>query len=297
MKYGDRGSHVANLQLNLIQLGYELPKFGADGGLGGETWRALEQAALDFEVDIGDDGLDEGAELDAVVAEVASRVHSRAMEAGCCVSLLSLSSKNRRGKRDWKKIDSIVLHQTACTLPTQRAWAAVPVHLGVTRSGVIYLINPLDEYVWHGNSFNARSIGIEFEGNFAGLETASPEYAKQDRVRRRTFWKPGGGPHELTKPMIDSGRNAVNFIIRTVRAHGGEISNVFAHRQSNGVKIADPGQAIWVAIGEWAKESRGLADGGHGFKSGKGTPLPDLWTGEECGFPYFPGGNDESFRR
>ena len=53
LKKGCRGEDVAQLQQIMIDMGYDLPKYGADGDFGAETEAALKklQAALDVEVD------------------------------------------------------------------------------------------------------------------------------------------------------------------------------------------------------------------------------------------------------
>jgi peptidoglycan hydrolase-like protein with peptidoglycan-binding domain len=43
MNYGDKGEDVVELQRSLMERGYKLPKYKADGHLGDETWSALEQ--------------------------------------------------------------------------------------------------------------------------------------------------------------------------------------------------------------------------------------------------------------
>jgi len=47
MKYNDNGPEVKQLQQALIQAGYDLSKFGADGNLGRETFSALQDFASD----------------------------------------------------------------------------------------------------------------------------------------------------------------------------------------------------------------------------------------------------------
>ena len=49
LRYGDEGSDVQDMQRKLMRLGYELPKYGADGEFGSETLKALQ----DFQQDNG----------------------------------------------------------------------------------------------------------------------------------------------------------------------------------------------------------------------------------------------------
>ena len=49
IKYGDEGADVQDMQRKLMRLGYDLPKWGADGEFGSETLKALQ----DFQQDNG----------------------------------------------------------------------------------------------------------------------------------------------------------------------------------------------------------------------------------------------------
>jgi len=56
LKRGDKGKEVRDLQEKLLQLGYELPKFGADGDFGSET----ESAVTEFKQELVDLAEEEG---------------------------------------------------------------------------------------------------------------------------------------------------------------------------------------------------------------------------------------------
>lgn len=47
LKYGDEGSDVREMQRKLMRLGYDLPKYGADGEFGSETLKALQNFQQD----------------------------------------------------------------------------------------------------------------------------------------------------------------------------------------------------------------------------------------------------------
>ena len=47
LKKGDKGSHVSLLQTKLLNRGYQLPKYGADGSFGNETMAAVKQFQQD----------------------------------------------------------------------------------------------------------------------------------------------------------------------------------------------------------------------------------------------------------
>jgi len=315
---GSKGKEVKHLQQVLMILGYPLPKFGPDGELGNETMRVLEAAALDLGTDVDEEGLHTQAEITATVESVLGKFKEINDQSGTVHMrcLYEQTMRHRRGPRSWSDIDAIVLHQTACQMkPLARYWAGVPAHVGIPHGMLVptvYLLSPLNQLLWHANSFNRRSVGIEVSGNHAGvispsgvrfgndadeLKTDSPNSVHSGLLKvekwysERTCWKPGRGPDRLDKNMIEGGRAAIAHIIETVEANGGHIKYVFAHRQSSKNRVADPGQEIWTELGRWAMEEHGLSDGGDKFVSGKGYPLPDVWTGEKRGVTYFPWGD------
>ena len=55
LKKGARGELVIELQEKLLSLGYELPKFGADGDLGSETVSAVAEFKREL-VDLAEEG-------------------------------------------------------------------------------------------------------------------------------------------------------------------------------------------------------------------------------------------------
>jgi hypothetical protein len=273
--------------------------------------RALEAAALDLGTDVDEEGLHTQVEITATVESVLAKFAKLNDQTGevQLKCLYECTMRHRRGPRDWKSIDAIVLHQTACRmgLPA-RCWAGVPAHIGIPSSAAIptvLLLSPLNQLLWHANSFNKRSIGIEVSGNHSGILNVDGErydgdnekfvcagLLKRDQwLAERTYWKPGRGPDRLDNNMVNAGRAAITHIIETVEEHGGHIKYVFAHRQSSKDRVADPGQEIWTELGLWAMEEHGLSDGGDKFVSGKGYPLPDVWTGEKRGVTYFPWGD------
>lgn len=275
---GSEGVEVKALQAKLMELGYKLPRFGADGDLGNETITALEHWWIDQDEEDAEDGIQD-SEIPRAVSDflrhyddVKGRTKSERM-----VNVTG-DADNVKGQRWWANIDTIVLHQTACLLPTTASWRPVPIHIGIPRSsgylGKFFVLHPLTAYLYHANSLNSRSIGLEFEGNFTGLEGD-----------KNTWWSPGGGPHRLEQGQIEGGRASIDWIVREAMAGGGRIKRICAHRQSSSSRRGDPGEEIWKAIGLWAIQTHKLSDGGD-FKVGTGAPLPDQWTGQVNGRRY-----------
>lgn len=284
---GSSGDHVVDLQRRLLSEGLPLPRFGADGDIGEEVVVALEAWALSVGVlvsDVGhlaDDDLDYLAKLFILYNENNKKV----VDNERLVRLdMKFGGKLVKGLRQWKDIDSIVLHQTGCVLRYPAGscsiWHTIPIHVAVPRSdnelGKFIKVNDLQALLWHAQGFNKRSIGIEIEGNFCGL-TDDP----------RTHWKKGGGPHTLLVEQVRAARAAVEWIVKCAEASGANINYIFAHRQSSGDRIADPGQSIWRDVGCWAIDNLGLNSGGQHFSIGNGAPLPDEWTGVDNGIGYW----------
>lgn len=184
------------------------------------------------------------------------------------VDLRDVSPKDKRKRvRKWSKITGITLHQTAIHGFGERAWKKVTAHLGVHSDGRVYLIHPLESYLWASNSLNRDTVAIEVAGNFLG-----------DLDRPKSYWKKGGGPSELTEAMIAGLRRAIRYIIQEVAAAGGTIEHVYAHRQGRGAKSNCPGAAIWQHAGVWAQTELGLGNGpGLEYLRKDGKPIPPAW--------------------
>ncbi|HFE47592.1 MAG TPA: CHAT domain-containing protein [Nannocystis exedens] len=184
------------------------------------------------------------------------------------VDLRALSPKEKRKKvRKWSDITGITLHQTGIHGFGDRAWKKVTAHLGVHSDGRVFLIHPLESYLWSSNSLNRDTVAIEVAGNFLG-----------DLDRPNSYWKKGGGPSELSEVMIAGLRRAIRYIIKEIAANGGRIEHVYAHRQGRGAKSNCPGAAIWINAGVWAQETLGLANGpGPNYVRKDGKPIPPEW--------------------
>lgn len=55
LKRGDQGAEVRQLQQALMELGYDLPRWGADGDLGSETLDALARFLRDHGTEVDED--------------------------------------------------------------------------------------------------------------------------------------------------------------------------------------------------------------------------------------------------
>lgn len=190
-------------------------------------------------------------------------------------------------ERDPAKIDTIVLHQTACvfgrksTQPDRYHRAlGVACHALAFNDGVVALANPFRWYVQHGNGYNDRSLGLEVEGLFPGLVDHPRTLPKM----------PGQDETPVTPALIEAGRLAIREMIYQAGNEGIRIRRVVAHRQSSPTRRADPGEALWKAlVVDYAVRELGLVTDPTetlARKDGRrGRPIPAAWGGPD-GVPY-----------
>lgn len=177
------------------------------------------------------------------------------------------------GTRPFSKIDGVTMHQTGCEMPKEpMGWSRVNAHYGLTQEGRPILINEPEIFIWHAQGLSMRSIGVEIEGNFPGIEG-----------NVKTLWKGGGGPHSLSKDMIQGSLTIKDDIERRFKEQNQRWKYIFAHRQSHATKMADPGQEIWLKIAlNWAELTGCKAQ--PEFKTKKGLPLPQQWGPYESSY-------------
>ena len=270
MRKGDRGPHVTELQQALLGLGVQLPRWGADGAMGDETLsaahellRRLHPQAVD-----ADDTMLSSVEINAIHS-LAERLNERPEAPVTYIDCRDheLPKAHLVKVRPWTQITAIVLHQTACTLGERpQRWHSVPIHVGITKHGRMLHLNDLTYNLPHANGFNSRSVGIEIDGSYEGVEG-----------QRHTWWAGGQAqPDTLSQAAVQACREAIIWLCEEVRHHGGQITHILAHRQSSKDRVSDPGSAIWQALGVWAQHSLGLLDGGEGYAQG-GLPIPREW--------------------
>lgn len=180
--------------------------------------------------------------------------------------------------RDPKDVNSLCLHQMAVTLgaaPYQvqaakgdkdlaRHLRALGVHAHVSAftDGTVVLAYPLRAYVYHGNSANSRSIGIECEGLYNGLQ--------------------GGKGAEPSETLLAAARLACTTVVELAKAEGIVIKHVVAHRQYAASRRADPGWSIWhhVAV-EHCEKVLGLTPLPT-LTDRDGLPIPSAWDSRQA---------------
>lgn len=190
--------------------------------------------------------------------------------------------------RDIRTIDSIVIHQTGVPfgisdalvrrsdgdrdLARARRALDVPCHVLAFRQGFFAVAHALPVWINHAGPLNQRSIGLEVDGRYAGLVDDPKTVAREDLA---TTWD--GEPEELTELAVQSACAAIDWICKEVRSMGGEISHIFAHRQSSSDRRSDPGEAIWKRVVlDHAVRDRRLKTRPE-LTFGSGRPIPKEW--------------------
>jgi len=172
--------------------------------------------------------------------------------------------------RAWRDIKGVTLHQTGCTMPTDpRNWRRLNAHVGLPKGGGIVLVNAFTDMIWHGQGLSQHTIGIEIEGNFYGVEG-----------RENTLWKGGGSAAVLTDDQLVASMELFKYISAQFLANGQTWEVVKAHRQSYRSRHGDPGSEIWQKIAIPWMEKLGASDGGSGWFTGSGRPIPRDWNPE-----------------
>ena len=285
MKRGDQGVDVREVQQALMELGYDLPRWGADGDLGSETLGAIAHFLRDHGAEADEDADVVSDVALALVQNVLAATKAAPLgpklESGRFHDLRSMASqKNVGGRRAWKQITGVTLHQTACVLGERpQRWATVGAHLGVTRAGQVIWMHDFEKIVWHGNGFNGHTIGIEMEGTYAGVEGDD-----------RTFWRPKDEPNRKpqtpTIELVEAARATVRWVCQEVARHGGRIKQLVAHRQASNQRDSDPGSALWQQVAMPLHKELSLSDGGPGYTVGNGYPIPEKWDPSRAGVKY-----------
>jgi hypothetical protein len=164
-------------------------------------------------------------------------------------------SKVVKGKtklRAVRSVDSVCLHQTATpfsvadyqvkaaggdrNLALARRALKVACHAMAFRAGFYAMTNDLREYIHHAGALNSKSLGLEIEGLYAGIEG-----------NLSTVWG-GRDPQILTGETIAAARAALTALVEEGRALGMPIRYIYAHRQSSAARLSDPGEDIWQEV-------------------------------------------------
>tara|TARA_Y100000310_G_scaffold267837_2_gene280110 strand:- start:21283 stop:22146 length:864 start_codon:yes stop_codon:yes gene_type:complete len=283
LQKGDKNNQVGRLQRNLETLGYPLVRWGADGILGEETLEAVDEWGEDNNI-IGDvtpcDSISE-----VIFNKINDERRNSEEQMGLVLDVRKDAWKGRRKtKNKISRVDTIVLHQMSVIDSDDEGWIRwrkMAIHYIATagKKSKGYWLHDVDYRMGHAQNFNSRSIGIETEGYFAGIEGDL-----------KTFWKPKSKPNRQPMTPSDEQILALKDIIRhaykEATKKGMEIKYIGAHRQSYGIKTSDPGEYIWRNVAIPMMEELGLKTAPvcwhHKYP---GKPIPEAWGGKK-GTPY-----------
>ncbi len=282
---GSNDPYVVIVQRQLVELGYRLPRFGVDGDLGDETLTAYGTFLIS-------QGLREPADerpdsITPLGADALEKAYAALTKNGLNLNIIDERANHPHAGRSvsmpyrpWANITAVVLHQTAAKMgENPSSWHSVPIHFGVTREGKIIQLYDLTEVCNHANGFNRRSVGIEIDGWYAGVEG-----------QPNTLWQPNAQakrqPMDLPSVQANAVKETVQWILNTVAANGGKVTHIHPHRQSSRDRQSDPGSLIWQTIGLWAQQHLNLSDGGAAFTVGDGLTIPQAWDARYVGNQY-----------
>lgn len=265
MKYGERSEDVRTMQEGLITKGYRVGT--PDGILGAKTWAALIEYAADtgqrepvdkFEdvpADLWDDlVLPPLGAQEAIPSEDVAGVRFIDLrhEQDSPIPRSRVAKSGRATvMRDPKTVTGVCLHQMACTfgvteaqlkaaggdrqLAKARRMMNVPAHACASRESFVTVHSPLAAFLHHGHAFNEDTLGLEIEGQYAGVEGDL-----------RTAWK--GVDNGFGPEVLASARAALRYLVVEGRRIGMPIKWAYAHRQTYAMKRSDPGSAIWQRV-------------------------------------------------
>lgn len=291
LRKGDRGALVTQLQATLLELGYQLPRYGADGDAGDETLEAVGRLLADHgraRADDPDPTTVNDVEL-AFVYDLAALLRKPAdvaMPLGCIdrrpQAAVALRARGYvYGMRPWTQVTGVTLHQTACWLSDSKDPArcdAIGAHFVVYPDGSWFWNHDVNVMIVHGNGLNTRTYGIEIDGNFEGVDG-----------KHETLWKGGGRRGQITAAQVATTKAIVCWQGAVIAAHGGAQKVVLPHRVASRDRQDDPGSLAWQLCGIALRDELGLDDGGPGFAlhdSAGGMPIPEAWDPSRVGVPY-----------
>lgn len=167
--------------------------------------------------------------------------------------------------RGLDKATAAVLHQTGFFgwKDSNPLWPEVKAHFVVRQDGRVQInYDPEVRMTTGSNAANTFAVTIEHEGNFpnANGNAFMPEKFGVSYLKDH--------PAQVA---------ASRQLLKNLKALLPNMTAVFAHRQWSDDRQNCPGPDIWREIGEWAKQTLGLTDGGPGWHYDPGEAIPETW--------------------
>lgn len=322
---GARRGPVTDLQnaliaLRLRALGHGvglLPKYGADGHLGQETWEALQWAAEEFRVDplpaprpgavvypdlvaaVFDPPRDDGDEAPVFVTPGCSglvcgvydgvEVFDFRAERVAAKPKVRMDARNRPVVRDPKKVRGIVLHQTAVKFSVSsaqlraagnnRGLALARRALNISTHATVFCEDPQGS---HGPLLVLAAPLLWHMNHGNGLNGESLGLETDGLYpgitgQPRTVWG-NKTPTPYMESTLLGARAGVHMLYEKGVEEGCPIEFFWAHRQSSATRRSDPGEWLWRNVAFWARDNLKLKLQPDA-KWGTGAPIPTEWGG------------------
>jgi len=174
----------------------------------------------------------------------------------------------RRGERDLRKLDGLVLHQMGFSRGSDpEKYLGVPAHYIITTDGTIAQLHDWNRYLYTSSALNSWTVSVEVAGNFRGPDG---KWYQGDKNGRDT----------LNAKQIDALRELVGIVDAQMALNGSRLNSIWGHRQGSPQRQIDPGPEIWSSVVPWANRQYGLEDTSD-LHVGDGMPIPESWKGGE----------------
>lgn len=188
-------------------------------------------------------------------------------------------------ERKMKKLDTIVLHQTADSREDNQNRPRLNAHIYVDRGGTAYIQYDFELYLPTSHQFNSRpSVGIEIEGHMAGVIGAPGGRGLKNKthwVPKRSYKDPKRSvPQIMTNEQVEATKQVIRYIAKYMQdTYGVRVKFIGTHRQTYGKKPSDPGQDIMDKVARPIMSELGMQL----FPGtlGSGIPNPEIWGGAE----------------
>lgn len=180
------------------------------------------------------------------------------------------------GTRPIENVTAILDHQTACELDRPERFLGVPSHAGITGRGDIVLLHPVRAYMYHANSANKFTYGIEHSARAAGVEGDARSFwrSRREKAAGKTY---ADLVHEIDDRQAIASLLLRAYVVDEVARQGGKIVASMFHRNSHSSRTSDPGSRIAMLVSRPFAQDRGLEYGAPVVGSGSRTPY--VWGG------------------
>lgn len=312
---------ITEFQHNLQVLNYNIGKSGADGKFGRGTKGGACDFCEDHNLPNPKGMVIEDNVLNMVEALANAKRNLVIKKPAKFLDLTRVAEPTwRRYTAKWTDIPGGVLHNTGCPLtditqaevdyflehdaislkhtPGLMRWAkhhvetlkdgtkvyqALKCHYGITYSGWILNIHPINVFGWHAHALS-KGIGYECAGLMLGVEddptTARDEEDAKTRPSAPKSWE----IQSATEAQIESLSDLIDYDVAIVNQHGGRYEYIDPHRVGapEHSRRGDCGSKLVKRVILPAIKRNKLKERPVGYTAGKSIdPMPEVWD-ERC---------------